>query len=201
VDLSKGNELWRSPLKALGEISHSSYLNRMTIDANDEVVSIYGNESMGRYLEFKDARTGKTVGHKRFSKQVQLSRERESQASKPPLDVARELLIETVGGKWKKIRSKLDGEYLFMAKPPQGVQCGDYYLFPPPTGVDDERIQSWTRVRDAVHYVLGTGDHGSVISSVSNRHDSFISEALISALNLHEPELLTPLLQTEEMKK
>jgi len=44
VDLSKGNELWRSPLKALGEISHSSYLNRMTIDANDDVVSIYGNE-------------------------------------------------------------------------------------------------------------------------------------------------------------
>ena len=66
VDLNKGNELWRSPLKALGEVAHSAYLNRMTIDANDEVVSIYGNESMGRYVEFKDTRTGKTVGHKRF---------------------------------------------------------------------------------------------------------------------------------------
>ena len=69
VDLSKGNELWRSPLKALGGIRHSSYLNRMTIDANDEVVSIYGNESMGRYVEFKDVRTGKTVGHKQFPKE------------------------------------------------------------------------------------------------------------------------------------
>jgi len=28
------------------------------IDANDKVVSVYGNESMGRYLEFKDVRTG-----------------------------------------------------------------------------------------------------------------------------------------------
>ena len=69
VDLSKGNELWRSPLKALGGIEHSAYLNRMTIDANDEVVSIYGNESMGQYLEFKDVRTGKTVGHKQFPKE------------------------------------------------------------------------------------------------------------------------------------
>ena len=66
VDLTNGKPLWRSPLKALGGIRHSSYLNRMTIDANDEVVSIYGNESMGRYLEFKDARTGKTVGHRQF---------------------------------------------------------------------------------------------------------------------------------------
>ncbi|HUT12403.1 MAG TPA: hypothetical protein VMY42_18030 [Thermoguttaceae bacterium] len=105
VDLNQGDELWRSPLKALGDIEHSAYLNRMTIDANDEVVSIYGNESMGRYVEFKDVRTGKTVGHKQFPKQVQLSRER------------------------------------------------------------------------------------------------FISKALISALNLQEPELLTPLLQTEETKK
>ena len=69
VDLSKGNELWRSPLKALGGVAHSACLNRMTIDANGEVVSIYGNESMGRYLEFKDVRTGKTVGHKQFPKE------------------------------------------------------------------------------------------------------------------------------------
>jgi len=200
VDLTSGEPLWRTPLKALGGVEHSAYLNRMTIDANDEVVSIYGNESMGRYLEFKDAKTGKTVGHKRFPKQVQLSNGRQSQASKPPLDIARELLVKTVGGKWKKIRSKLDGEYLVMTKPPQGVQCGDYYLFPPPTGADDERIQSWTRVRDAVHYVLGTGNQGTVISSMSNRHDSPTSKALISALNLQEPGLL-PLLQTEEMKK
>ena len=69
VDLTSGKPLWRSRLKALGGIRHSSYLNRMTIDANDEVVSIYGKESMGWYLEFKDVRTGKTVGHKQFPKE------------------------------------------------------------------------------------------------------------------------------------
>jgi hypothetical protein len=69
VDLNKGSEVWQSPLKALGGILHSAYLNRLTVDANDEVVSIYGNESMGRYLEFKDVQTGETVGHKRFPKE------------------------------------------------------------------------------------------------------------------------------------
>jgi len=69
VDLTSGKPLWQSRLKALGGVRHSAYLNRMTIDANDDVVSVYGNESMGRYLEFKDVRTGKTVGHKRFPKE------------------------------------------------------------------------------------------------------------------------------------
>ena len=66
MDLKTGKELWTSPLKALGPIEHSAYKNLMTLDANHDVVSLYGNESMGRYLEIKDAGTGETVGHKLF---------------------------------------------------------------------------------------------------------------------------------------
>lgn len=67
VDLSSGKELWKSPLTALGPIQHSAYRSLMALDANAEVVSVYGNESMGRYFEVKDAKTGTTLGHKRFS--------------------------------------------------------------------------------------------------------------------------------------
>jgi len=66
VDLSNGKVLWESRLKALGPFSHSAYSNSMTLDANREVVSVYGNEAMGRYLEFKDVKTGETVGHRLF---------------------------------------------------------------------------------------------------------------------------------------
>lgn len=66
VDLSSGRELWKSPLTALGPIQHSAYSNRMTLEANGDTLSIYGKESMGRYFEIKDVKTGRTVGHKRF---------------------------------------------------------------------------------------------------------------------------------------
>ena len=66
VDLGTGRELWESRLQALGGISHSAYFNSMTLDANHDVVSVYGNEAMGRYFEIKDARTGKTVAHRLF---------------------------------------------------------------------------------------------------------------------------------------
>ena len=66
VDLNTGKEIWSSRLKGLGSISHSAYMNLMTLNANTEVVTIYGNESMGRYIEIKDAATGETVGHRVF---------------------------------------------------------------------------------------------------------------------------------------
>ena len=66
VDLQTGKQLWESPLKALGPIRHSAYRNLLTLDANHEVVSVDGNESMGKYVEFKDVITGATVGHKIF---------------------------------------------------------------------------------------------------------------------------------------
>ena len=66
VDLSAGKELWDSPLQGIGLIQHSTYRNQMNLDANFEVVWVWGEESMGRYLEFKDVITGKTVGHRIF---------------------------------------------------------------------------------------------------------------------------------------
>jgi hypothetical protein len=66
VDLNTGKELWDSRLQALGLIEHSAYLNLMNLDANFDVVWVWGNETMGRYLEYKDVTTGKTVGHRIF---------------------------------------------------------------------------------------------------------------------------------------
>ena len=67
VDLNTRKELWRSRLDALGPFPHSAYLNRINLDANREVVSVIGNDSMGRYIEFKRCDNGQTVGHKVFA--------------------------------------------------------------------------------------------------------------------------------------
>lgn len=66
VDLTTGKKLWTSPLKALGSVQHSAYRNLMNLDVNDEVVTVWGNESLGRYVEFKSAATGETLGNKVF---------------------------------------------------------------------------------------------------------------------------------------
>jgi hypothetical protein len=66
IDLTTGRELWTSPLKALGDFEHSTYRTLLNLDCNHEVVTIYGNESLGRYFEIKRTDTGATVGHKRF---------------------------------------------------------------------------------------------------------------------------------------
>ena len=66
VDLKTGKHLWSSPLKALGPVRHSSYRNLMNLSVSDKVVVVRGKESLGNYLEYKDAKTGKTLGHKRF---------------------------------------------------------------------------------------------------------------------------------------
>jgi len=69
VDLKAGKELWASPLKALGPIRHSSYLNLMILTAGFDEVGIHGNESMGRYIEIKSAATGETLAHRVFPKE------------------------------------------------------------------------------------------------------------------------------------
>jgi hypothetical protein len=67
VDLASGRERWAVPLQGLGGVEHSAYHALMTIDASDEAVTIWGDESYGRYLEFKDPRTGETIGHRVFA--------------------------------------------------------------------------------------------------------------------------------------
>jgi PQQ enzyme repeat len=71
VDLNTGKELWDSPLQAIGPVEHSAYRNLMNLDANFDVVWVWGNESNGRYLEYKDVTTGKTVGHRIFPRTQQ----------------------------------------------------------------------------------------------------------------------------------
>jgi len=66
VDLQTRKELWKSALQGIGLVEHSEYSNRMTLDANFEVVTIIGNESSRKYLEYKDVKTGETVGHRIF---------------------------------------------------------------------------------------------------------------------------------------
>src|SRR5215510_10083738 len=68
VDLKTGKELWDSPLQGIGLVEHSAYRNLINLDANIEVVWVWGNETMGRYLEYKDAATGRTVGRRIFSR-------------------------------------------------------------------------------------------------------------------------------------
>jgi len=70
VDLKTGDEIWQSPLKALGPIEHSAYLNRIVINANDEAVYIQGNESLGRYTEIKDTDTGQTIAHRIYKEEA-----------------------------------------------------------------------------------------------------------------------------------
>jgi outer membrane protein assembly factor BamB len=65
-DLEKGKELWRTKLMALGSIAHSQYLNRAAIDVNKQNVIVRGNESLGKYMEYLDVKTGATVGHEVF---------------------------------------------------------------------------------------------------------------------------------------
>lgn len=65
-DLLARRKLWEAPLQALGPIEHSSYLNRLILQVGRDVVTVYGNESRGRYYEIKDAETGETIGHQVF---------------------------------------------------------------------------------------------------------------------------------------
>ncbi|HJZ94559.1 MAG TPA: hypothetical protein VKE40_27080 [Gemmataceae bacterium] len=66
-DLKAKKKLWKTELKGLGPISHSKYRNLVRMDqVNGEVLAVYGQESAGRYVEFVELKTGKTVGNKVF---------------------------------------------------------------------------------------------------------------------------------------
>jgi hypothetical protein len=69
IDLKNGKELWRSRLRGLGFIVHSIYENSVNIQTDGKAVIVWGNESAGRYVEFLDVVTGKTVGHKVFGRE------------------------------------------------------------------------------------------------------------------------------------
>jgi hypothetical protein len=69
VDLATGKCLWQTNLKGLGPIEHTKYRNLVNLEMpRDGVLRIQGNESAGHYVEYVDAVTGKTVGHKAFQR-------------------------------------------------------------------------------------------------------------------------------------
>jgi hypothetical protein len=65
-DLQASKELWKADLKGLGPISHSKYRNAVILDIKEGALRVLGNESSGKYVEFVDMKTGKTVGHRVF---------------------------------------------------------------------------------------------------------------------------------------
>ena len=68
-DLKKQKQLWKTDLEGHGPISHTRYSNWVNLEViNNEVVRVFGNESAGKYLEFVDLKTGKTVGHRVYGK-------------------------------------------------------------------------------------------------------------------------------------
>lgn len=68
VDLAHNAKIWKIALRALGPVAHSTYQTQFRIEAagNPAVIVVYGNESLGRYIEILDTNTGRTVGHKVF---------------------------------------------------------------------------------------------------------------------------------------
>jgi hypothetical protein len=67
VDLKAEKQLWRSPLKALGAVSHSGYRNMINLDVSKDAVIVFGWESSGRYLELKSLEDGASVAHRLFA--------------------------------------------------------------------------------------------------------------------------------------
>jgi hypothetical protein len=68
-DLKTQKQLWKTDLKGLGPIAHTRYANAVNLEViNGEVVRVFGEESAGKYLEYVDLKTGKTVGHRVYGK-------------------------------------------------------------------------------------------------------------------------------------
>jgi hypothetical protein len=67
-DLKAKKQLWKTRLKGLGPIRHFQYRNAVALDLDGQAVRARGKESLGRYVEYVDRRTGKTVGHKVYPK-------------------------------------------------------------------------------------------------------------------------------------
>ncbi len=66
VDLTNGNELWRTELKAIKKAAHSGYGNLINMHALDDVLVIHGQEDFGNYAEIVDFKTGETFAHREY---------------------------------------------------------------------------------------------------------------------------------------
>jgi hypothetical protein len=65
-DLKARKELWKARLQGLGPIEHTKYRNAVALEVLPGAVRVQGLESAGKYLEYVDLKTGKTIGHRVF---------------------------------------------------------------------------------------------------------------------------------------
>jgi hypothetical protein len=63
-DLKARKVVWKTWVWGIGAVTHSQYQNRINLAIDDRYLTVYGNESFGRYVELLDLNTGKTVGNR-----------------------------------------------------------------------------------------------------------------------------------------
>lgn len=68
-DLKNRKELWRAELRGNPPPFHSAYRHQVVFRWEEKWLVVYGDEANGRYIEFLDPATGKTVGHKKLPPQ------------------------------------------------------------------------------------------------------------------------------------
>jgi hypothetical protein len=65
-DMKAKKQLWKTDLQGLGPIRHTKYHNAVILEVKDDVVRVLGQESAGKYLEYVDLKSGKTVANRIF---------------------------------------------------------------------------------------------------------------------------------------
>ncbi|HEV2947560.1 MAG TPA: hypothetical protein VGX70_09300, partial [Gemmataceae bacterium] len=65
-DLETKKELWKSRLQSISHQPHSVYDNAVTIENRGEILKVRGKESLLKYVEYVDMKTGKTLAQKEY---------------------------------------------------------------------------------------------------------------------------------------
>jgi hypothetical protein len=65
-DLKARKRLWECDLRGNPPEDHSKYRHQINLDTDGDAVVVYGKETNGRYIEYVDRRTGRTLGHKKL---------------------------------------------------------------------------------------------------------------------------------------
>ncbi|MEM7233214.1 MAG: hypothetical protein AAF517_13645 [Planctomycetota bacterium] len=64
-DLFTGKKLWSTALRGVGRVGHSRWRNAVQLRQDHRnFVTVFGDESTGRYVEIVDLRTGETAAHR-----------------------------------------------------------------------------------------------------------------------------------------
>jgi hypothetical protein len=68
IDLATGKQRWKSRLRGIRPKGHSEYCNEVNIETDGENVTVYGNESHGKYVEQLDAKSGRMLVTVKFDR-------------------------------------------------------------------------------------------------------------------------------------